>query len=479
MKTVIFSGTTEGRQLSEMLSQQGIFHHVCVATGYGSDVMEKSDGFMLHVGRMDDKMMRAFLEENGFGKGDMIVDATHPYATDVSRNIDRSKGECTLIRVRRDDPTDTLVTNNKNYVNYYESMSGFANAADNLSGNILITTGSKELSTYCGIVSDEVKSRTFVRVLPAAESLAVCEELGIDKKQIIAMHGPFSYEMNKATMSQYGICHLLTKESGTAGGFEEKISAAADSGVCVHIISRPKGCADSDGITVNDAFSLITGKEYHPARKITLAGIGMGSPECMTEEVRMAIRSADALFGASRMIEAAGKIANTTETYRTYRAEEIMEILSRKVNITRPVILFSGDTGISSGAAGVYSALRAWDKDARIVVLAGISSVSYLAAKVAKPYDDAKIVSVHGNNSLHNMKALANDIISNKKVFALVSGDGDVRTIARLLTESGTNVRIIAGCDLSYESEQIINMSVEEACDFHAKGSITVLFIKD
>ena len=88
MNVVIFAGTTEGRRLSDMLRRDHIRHHVCVATGYGADMMQKDDPYIiLHEGRMDKARMRSFFEENGFTEGDFVVDATHPYAVEVSKNI--------------------------------------------------------------------------------------------------------------------------------------------------------------------------------------------------------------------------------------------------------------------------------------------------------------------------------------------------------------------------------------------------------
>ena len=73
MNVVIFAGTTEGRRLSDMLRRDHIRHHVCVATGYGADMMQKDDPYIiLHEGRMDKARMRSFFEENGFTDPEII-----------------------------------------------------------------------------------------------------------------------------------------------------------------------------------------------------------------------------------------------------------------------------------------------------------------------------------------------------------------------------------------------------------------------
>lgn len=87
-----------------------------------------------------------------------------------------------------------------------------------------MTTGSKELSVYAS--SEKIKNRLYVRVLPGLESLHICMEQEISGKQIIALQGPFSEEMNTAILHQYQIQCMVTKKSGRAGGYEEKIKAA-------------------------------------------------------------------------------------------------------------------------------------------------------------------------------------------------------------------------------------------------------------
>ncbi len=103
MKIAIFSGTTEGRRLSEMLCSHAVRHSVFVATEYGNSVMEQNEYAKVHVGRLDRDQMIRHLSEPGFGKEDVLVDATHPYARDVSANIEETAGKlgCRLIRVQR------------------------------------------------------------------------------------------------------------------------------------------------------------------------------------------------------------------------------------------------------------------------------------------------------------------------------------------------------------------------------------------
>ena len=140
-------------------------------------------------------------------------------------------------------------------------------------------------------------------------------------------------------------------------------------------------------------------------------------------------------------------------------------------------MLFSGDTGFYSGAGSAYEKLCKLYPDADIRFMPGISSVSYLAAKLGENYDGAVITSIHGRNSEDDIKRLVSDIRHNKKTFALMSGDSDVRMVCRQLLATCPDVLVCIGKNLSYEDEKITKISCEEATQFTSDGIITVLFI--
>ncbi|MFD1908545.1 precorrin-6A/cobalt-precorrin-6A reductase [Paenibacillus rhizoplanae] len=95
--------------------------------------------------------------------------------------------------------------------------------------------------------------RLTVRLLPCLENLEKCQALGIEQRNIIALQGPFSREMNEALYRQYGTRVMITKESGAEGSVDEKLHAALDMGLYVILIMRP-GLSFGDGGTVFDSF---------------------------------------------------------------------------------------------------------------------------------------------------------------------------------------------------------------------------------
>ena len=135
---------------------------------------------------------------------------------------------CRLIRELGEEANDPEMV----YVRPAEDAAAFLVSRE---GRILLTTGAKEVEVFSGIA----RERLYVRVLPMTESLMACERAGIPHRNVIAMYGPFSQEMNEAIFRQFQIAWLVTKDAGTAGGFQEKVAAALALGVRTVVIRRP------------------------------------------------------------------------------------------------------------------------------------------------------------------------------------------------------------------------------------------------
>ena len=235
MKILIFGGTTEGRQLAECLAKNKIHCEVCVATQYGSELLSDSDFIRVRQGRLTTDEMSALLSSDDFSA---VIDATHPYAVEVSKNIREAvkkyddaipsgdvKKSLPLLRFSRQGANKA----SSNVAASFPDAGACAQALKSTSGKILLTTGSKNLSDFCA--DPELRSRLLVRTLPSVESLELCTKNGLEGHQILAMQGPFSKEMNLALIREYGISVLVTKESGAAGGFSEKLEAAKECGI--------------------------------------------------------------------------------------------------------------------------------------------------------------------------------------------------------------------------------------------------------
>ena len=499
-KIVIFAGTTEGRRLSEILADAGIAHTVCVATEYGEIVMrDQTDAeaarakeqslVSLHRGRMDRKQIEEFLRNEGY---EIVVDATHPYARVVTENLrgavaalqtSEKKAQSPIyLRLEREISETPEAEDPAVSIRYFESNADCAKALENTEGNILLTTGSKELATYCA--SGRLHDRLYVRILPGRESLELCMEQGIKGRQILALQGPFSTEMNAAILKQYDIRHMVTKNSGRTGGYQEKLEAAKMLEIPVYVILPARKAVDTY------SFAGICGKleqlcdcklSGQSSMEICLAGIGMGSKDGQTQEVQHAIETADILLGAERMIE---RYSAKIEKRPYYMTEQILPYLEQlqENGITaqkdplRVTVLFSGDTGFYSGCRKLYVALQeAVDigaLNAEVRILPGISSVATLAARVGESYEDAAILSMHGKK----LNRLSTTVESHEKVFLLTSGSEDIRKIGRSLAEAGlTDCEVTVGYQLSYPEESIRILTPGQCEEITEEGLYTCL----
>ena len=478
-KVLIYSGTTEGRELAEHLSAAGIECTVSVATEYGELVMPELPGVQVHQGRMSEEEMEAFMKSSNYAA---VVDATHPFATEVSENIRAAAQKVCLsyLRLKRDTASSDYGIGEKKY---FSDAAQCAAALESMSGNILLTTGSKELAVFCR--EEEVKERLFVRVLPGMESIRLCEEQGIAGKHILAMQGPFSEELNLALIRQFDIKCLVTKESGSAGGYTEKLEAAKKAGIPVYVIVNPE--KQSSGFTLKNVLRrleellgcrILTAsgpvKDKERKIKIALIGIGMGNPDTLTVAAKNEIAQADVVFGAKRMLSLAGKNA---EKYPYYLAEDILPCLRNlPEGPHRVAILFSGDTGFYSGCSKMKEKLDAADIG-EVTVYPGISSISYLAARTGISWQDAKIMSIHGRGEEKEWRASVVDAIRyHQKTFLLMSGAQNVQRIGQILMESGLKDCILwIGYELSYPKERILKLTPDECGSITEKSSNTWL----
>ena len=228
---LIFAGTTEGRKIAEYLRGHAPEVYVCTATEYGKELVEDGENIHVLAGRLD----VAGMGELARGcQAELVIDATHPFAMEVSKNIRTmcEKADIPCVRVLREG-----AAGGENAVWVKNIREAAAYLADK-KGNILITTGSKELDPYTQI--PDYRRRCFLRVLSTKEAVEHAVEKGFEGKHLIAMQGPFSEGMNEQLLSHVKARYLVTKDSGKIGGFQEKMEAARKAGAVPVVIGRPR-----------------------------------------------------------------------------------------------------------------------------------------------------------------------------------------------------------------------------------------------
>ena len=273
-KVLLFAGTTKGVLLSEYCGSAGLPACVFTATEYGASRIAPQASLTIRDGRLQQEdMERVFRTEAA--PGAVVIDATHPYADIVTKNI-RQACENTgirYIRVLRESTygaQESGAPAEKSFQKASEAPDVRADRAADASdiwvdspaaaaaflagtqGNVLLTTGSKELRHFTSI--PDFAERLYPRILPLASNVAATLELGYQASHLICMQGPFSLEMNIALLHFADARFMVTKDTGKAGGFSEKLEAARACGCRLVIIGRP---LQEEGISVEECQKLL------------------------------------------------------------------------------------------------------------------------------------------------------------------------------------------------------------------------------
>jgi precorrin-6A/cobalt-precorrin-6A reductase len=234
----LVGGTSDAMSVAIRLSSEGYDVMMTVATAYGEKLYGKDKKVSVLRKKMTKDEMMDFIRTYYI---EAVVDASHPYAAMVSANAMNASFAASIPYFRyerRNAEPEPVIEQAKNVCRQIKRFASYDEAVRYLNGtvgNILVTTGTKDIGCYK--VLDP--RRIFLRVLSSSESVKKCEDAGYLPDNIIAMKGSFSCEMNRAMIEEFGIKFLVTKESGAEGGFYGKINAAFETGAEVIIIDRP------------------------------------------------------------------------------------------------------------------------------------------------------------------------------------------------------------------------------------------------
>ncbi len=441
-KLCVFAGTSEGRLLIEGLTGRGLQITACVATAYGEVVLGRYPDVEIRAGRLPVEEITAMLKSEGFS---VVVDATHPYADHITESIRSACAACGVAYMRllrgstAQEGDGVFVPDVESCVQYLQQTCG----------NILLTTGSKNLSQFCEDTT--LRGRLYARVLPLASSLQLCQESGLESSRILAMQGPFSEEMNLAMLRAVDARYLVTKDTGKAGGYADKIRAARRAGVQPVIIGRPQ---QQPGDSLEQVLAQLEKRFALPAEKqVALVGIGMGNVGTRTLAMEQALQQADCLIGAKRMLESVD--TSGKRVYTAIAAGEIAALIRQTGDCRKFAVLLSGDTGFYSGA---QSLLRELPEEIHVEVLPGIGSLSYFCARLHRPWETVRAVSLHGRNC-----DLVREVRQNDAVFTLLGGkDGAQQALRRLQKAGFGQLRAHVGQHLGYPDEKIISGYIDE-----------------
>ena len=202
---------------------------------------------------------------------------------------------------------------------------------------------------------------------------------------------------------------------------------------------------------------------------VTLIGMGSGQPENLTLQGLAALRQADLILGARRLL-AVLPAGCTENRAAAYRPDEVAELLQTS-GAENAVLVYSGDTGFYSGASAMIEKLEALGVRAR--VLPGLSSIQLLAAALGRPWQGWNLVSAHGR-----ICDPVAECMQGRPTFFLTGGSEDPATLcAQLAAEGFGDVQGVVGQCLGTPEEKLFRGSGKELAAGRV-NSLSVLLVE-
>ncbi|MDD7795229.1 cobalt-precorrin-6A reductase [Clostridium sp. 'White wine YQ'] len=225
-------GTSEGKELLEGLNKftEDIF--VSTATNYGGDLLKGYKYKFLNTKPLNKEELKNKLEEYGVRK---LIDASHPYALEVSINAMEAAKELSIEYIRYERPSVIDKYRDNRLVNIISDYSELKSSLSSVKGNVLNTTGSRNIKK---ILDLKIENRMIHRVLASLKVMEELCNLGIEPEDIIAVKGVFSEEFNRAVLREYKCDAIIMKDSGVEGGTVQKVEAALKENVKIVVIGR-------------------------------------------------------------------------------------------------------------------------------------------------------------------------------------------------------------------------------------------------
>ena len=216
------------------------------------------------------------------------------------------------------------------------------------------------------------------------------------------------------------------------------------------VIGRPP---QRDGVDFSRVVEIVCqrfGCVWRP--QVSIVSLGPGSRGAMTADAQAAIRRADCLIGAQRMLDAVA--ADGQARYSAIAPTAISDYIFAHREYRRFAVVMSGDAGFFSGTKKLLPLLDGCETE----VVPGLSSLTTLCARLKTSYEDVHVVSLHGRS--HN---IVPDVRSHRRVFALVGGENGIGQLCTDLTQAGLGEVIVhVGQRLSYPDERIVSGTAEE-----------------
>jgi cobalt-factor III methyltransferase len=229
-RVYLLGGTGFAREMTEALERAGHEVRLSVAGALGAAEVEREPGGGLQVGRLDEEGLLAELRS---WRADALVDASHPYALEVTATAEAAAAAAGVPLVRATRPAWSP-RDGGDSLRYFASAEEVVEELARSGEKALLTVGAKGLAPFGGR-----GLRLAARVLPTPESVQAALAAGIAEADLIAAYPPFDAAFTEACLRRSGATVIVSKESGREGGLDEKLEAARAAGARLFVLGRP------------------------------------------------------------------------------------------------------------------------------------------------------------------------------------------------------------------------------------------------
>ncbi len=223
---LLFGGTADTVPLANLLISLG--HRVLISTLTESLDLSALDPRTLK--RHGPLLLDNLEEFIGSYKFSLIIDATHPYAEVIQKNIGELCLKLQIPLLRFERPESSFAGFEVLFVQDHEEASQLIKKKG---WRAFLTVGSRNLKAYSGLSA-------VARILDNESSIQEGLVSGFSKEQLICKRGPFSLEDNIEHLKKTQAQVMVTKDGGEAGHVLEKLVAAKTLGLPTIVIKRPK-----------------------------------------------------------------------------------------------------------------------------------------------------------------------------------------------------------------------------------------------
>lgn len=187
--------------------------------------------------------------------------------------------------------------------------------------------------------------------------------------------------------------------------------------------------------------------------EVTLIGMG-GGWGSVTREAEEALRLADAVLGAARLLE------TLPDGYGKNRIAEVrpaeLARLLRENRWENPCVLYSGDAGFYSGARLLIPLLEADGISCRVA--AGVSSLQLLSARLGRPWQNWRLCSAHGTDC-----DAVSEVSQGQAAFFLTGSVSPAALCGQLVSAGLGGLCVTVGENLGSPDERITRTTAREA----------------